>query len=56
MRGKEKVRQIIMADEAAAAKHNNEVGNKFDHKVDSSKSIVSYDRFSYTHIITIYAK
>ena len=36
-----------MADEAAAVKHNNEVGNKFDHKVDSSKSIVSYDGFSY---------
>lgn len=48
--GKEKARQI-MADEAAAVKHNNEVGNIFDHKVDSSKSIVLYDRFSY---VTIY--
>lgn len=39
-----------MADEAAAAKHNNEVGNIFDHKVDSSKSIVLCDRFSYIYI------
>lgn len=52
--GKETARQI-MADEAAAVKHNNEVGNIFDHKVDSSKSIVLCDRFSYRYS-TKYAK
>lgn len=45
-----------MADEAAAAKHNNEVGNIFDHRVDSSKSIVLCDRFSYNIHSTEYAK